>query len=58
MLKLLISNLGTIIVFILVVCIVALIIYSMRKDKKQGKKSCGCGCSGCPGSSFCHPEKK
>ncbi len=29
-------------------------IYVLVRDKKQGKSSCGCGCSTCPMSGACH----
>ena len=45
------ANLGSIAVIIVLACIVALIIHSMRKDRKQGKRSCGGNCSTCGG---CH----
>lgn len=50
-------NLGTFIVLIILIALVSLIIYSMRKDRKAGKNSCGasCGgaCSGCGHSTAC-----
>ncbi|MBE6836871.1 MAG: FeoB-associated Cys-rich membrane protein [Ruminococcus sp.] len=54
MLEFLISNMGTIIVLIVLVAVVGLIIFKMKKDKKQGKSSCGCKCSACPNSQYCH----
>ena len=50
------ANIGTIIVLVILVCIVGLVICSMKKDKKNGKSSCGCGsgCSSCPMSGKCH----
>lgn len=50
--------LGTLIVGLVLAAIVAVIIYSMVKDKKQGKNSCGCGCSGCPNSGLCHGDRR
>ena len=47
------ANLGSIAVIIVLACIVALIIHSMRKDRKQGKCSCGGSCSSCGGCSGC-----
>lgn len=29
-------------------------IYVLIRDKKQGKSSCGCGCSSCPMGDACH----
>jgi hypothetical protein len=48
------ANLGTILVGLLLVAIVAFILHGMYRDKKRGKTSCGCGCSGCPHSGSCH----
>lgn len=46
-------NLGTIIVCLILIAIVAAIIYSMIKDKRSGKSSCGGSCSSCPMGSAC-----
>jgi hypothetical protein len=52
------QNLGTILITLLLVLMVAGIIHTLIKDKKQGKSSCGCGsgCSGCPSQGMCHPD--
>ena len=47
------ENIGTIVVLAVLILIVAGIIRSMIKTKKQGGSSCGCGCSGCSGCSSC-----
>lgn len=47
------ENLGTIIVSLVLILIVALIIRGMIRDKKHGKSSCGCKCSHCPMSASC-----
>lgn len=54
MLSWLSENLATIIICIVLAAIVALIIVKLIKDKKKGKKSCGCGCSNCPSAGMCH----
>ncbi len=41
--------LGTIVVSLLLIVIVAGIISSMIKDRKNGKNSCGGGCAHCKG---------
>lgn len=50
-----ISNLGTIIVALVVFGIVAAIAIKMLRDKKAGKHSCscGCGCESCALSGKC-----
>ncbi|MEE0859143.1 MAG: FeoB-associated Cys-rich membrane protein [Acutalibacteraceae bacterium] len=52
-----VANIGTIILCLVLVVIVALIISNMIKNKKQGKTSCGCGCQNCPMSGSCHSKK-
>lgn len=51
------QNLATIIVLLIVVLVVALVVIKMIKDKKAGKKSCNCGCGGCPMKDTCHSNK-
>lgn len=48
------ENLATIIIGAVVLAVVVLITVKMTKDRKKGKNSCGCGCSGCPSSGMCH----
>lgn len=43
--------------FILVVGIIVLAVYSLVKDKKSGRTSCGCGCSNCAMNGECHSKK-
>jgi len=40
------------------VAIVSLIVMKGIKDKKAGKSSCGCNCSGCAMSGECHSHDK
>jgi len=51
------ENLGTIIVGIIVLAIVAAISLKLFKDKKEGKSSCGSSCKCCPNSALCHSQK-
>ena len=53
-----IQNSGTIAVLIILAVIVGLIVNKMRKDKKEGKGSCGCGCSGCAMKDNCPSQNK
>ena len=48
------ANLGTVAVILILVGIVTAIIAKMKKDKKQGKTSCGCGCEHCAMHEMCH----
>lgn len=54
MLEFISANIGTIIVFAILVIIVGAIIYKIYRDKKQGKSSCGCNCASCPMANECH----
>ncbi len=48
------TNIGTILISLLLLASVALIIRSMMRDKKQGKSSCGGNCAGCAACGACH----
>jgi len=48
------ENIGTIIVGIALIALVTGIIIRLRKEKKQGKSSCGGNCGCCPMSGSCH----
>lgn len=48
------DNIGTILISLALIGAAAGIILRLRKDRKQGKSSCGCGCSNCPMSGTCH----
>ncbi len=52
------GTLGSWIIGLLLVGIIALIIYQIRKDKRNGKSSCGNSCGGCPNASLCHTKKQ
>ena len=49
---------GTAIVLLVLAAVVALIVFSIVKDRKAGKCSCGCKCSCCPMAGQCHNMKK
>lgn len=51
------ENMATIIICAVLLCIVAVIIVGIVRDKKKGKSSCGCGCANCPMSGSCHQKK-
>lgn len=44
-----------IVIAIVAVCLAASIAHIIR-NKKKGGSSCGCGCSGCSGSSCCRKK--
>ena len=54
MLAFLQSNYVTIITLIVVLALVGFALFSIIKNKKAGKSSCGCNCKGCPNAQYCH----
>lgn len=50
-------NVSTCLVLLVVVGVAYLAAYSIYKDKKAGKSSCGAGCSHCHGHSMCENPK-
>ena len=53
MLDLIAENIGTIAVCLALCGVVFAVVFRMLKNKKKGKSSCSCGCSGCPFSGKC-----
>ncbi len=51
------NNAGTIIVCAIVAVLFIAVAIKLIRDKKQGKTSCSCGCSGCAMRDSCHPKK-
>ena len=58
MLHFFISDIGTIIVSLILLIIVGFAVRSLISNKKNGKSSCGCGCANCPSAGICHGAKK
>ena len=56
MIQTIINNAGTIIVLLLLIGMVTAILIKLRKDKKQGKSTCGCSCGSCPMAGTCHKQ--
>ena len=50
------QNIGTILIIAALVAFFALLIWSLIRDKKQGKSSCCGGCAGCAMAGHCHPH--
>ena len=48
---------GTVIVFIAVVLIVGLAVYSIIRDKRSGRGGCSHGCQNCAIHGQCHDER-
>lgn len=52
------ANIGTILVLAIVVAIAAGAVFVIRKDKKNGKSSCGGNCAACGGCCHATAQKK
>ncbi|HIW14045.1 MAG TPA: FeoB-associated Cys-rich membrane protein [Firmicutes bacterium] len=48
---------GTIFVLLIVIAVVVLILYSLRRDKQKGRSPCGGHCGHCPMGGACHSKK-
>ena len=48
------ENIGTILVLLVLAALVTMIVRHMRKDKSQGKSSCGGNCAHCALHGSCH----
>ena len=57
MLSWLMANIGTVLITLALVLTVVLIVFVLRRDKKQGKSSCGGNCGHCPMSGQCHGQR-
>lgn len=51
-------NLATIVIATALVVMVGAIVWYLRRQKKQGKSSCGGNCAHCAMCGTCHTEKK
>ena len=58
MLDWIVPHIGTIAVGALLLAVFGAIVFKMIKNKKEGKTTCGCGCSGCAMREQCHPTNK
>ncbi len=51
------TNIGTIVVALMLLAVVGLIIgLTLRKRRINGSSGCSCGCSGCAMESQCHKK--
>lgn len=48
------ANLSTILISLVILLVVVLIIVKLVKDRKSGKRSCGCDCAHCAMAGSCH----
>ena len=58
MLEWLSQNWGNIVIIGVVAAIVAAVVITRIRAKKQGKSTCGCGCSQCAMQGMCHTDGK
>ena len=52
------ENLGTILISIVLIVLVAMIIQTMIRDKKMGKSTCGGSCASCKMCAACRQAGK
>lgn len=52
------ANIGSILICLVLLAVVALILRSLLRQKKQGKSSCGCGYAHCAMQGACHSGAK
>lgn len=52
------ANVWTIVICAVLLAVVGLAIWSLVKDKKKGKSSCGCNCAHCAMAGACHGQKE
>lgn len=53
-----VDNLGTILITLVLIAVVAAIIRSLHKNHCAGKTSCGCNCAHCAMAGQCHGGAK
>jgi|GEM_PF-316335 len=58
MLDFIVDNLGTILITVVLVTILAAIVVKLVRDKRKGKSSCGGNCAHCALGGSCHGEDR
>ncbi|GHV02734.1 hypothetical protein FACS1894211_14750 [Clostridia bacterium] len=56
MFKWIAENWGTVLAGFIVLSLLASVVVKMIRDKKKGKRSCGCNCVHCPKAGGCEPD--
>lgn len=51
------QNLANIVICFVLILAVAFAVASLVRNKRKGRSSCGCNCSGCAMSGACHSKK-
>jgi hypothetical protein len=57
MLSWLTANIGTVLITLALIAIVTGVIVKLRRDRKKGRTSCGCGCEHCAMRGACHQKQ-
>ena len=52
------ANWATIAALVFVAALIGIAVFSMIRNKRKGRTSCGCGCSACPMAGECGGKKK
>ena len=52
------ANIGTVLITILLIAVVAIIVVKLRRDKKKGVSSCGGNCAHCAMSGACQQKQE
>ena len=50
------EHLGTVLIGVGLLLLIGCIAWRMYQNKKKGRSSCGCGCSGCAMREHCHSK--
>ena len=58
MLDWIMQNLANIVICLVLILSVTLAVVKLVKDKRAGRSSCGCGCSGCSTNGACSGRKQ
>lgn len=51
------QNIANIVICFVLIFVVAFAVASLVRNKRKGRSSCGCNCSGCSMSGACHSKK-
>lgn len=52
------ENMATILIGGILILVTGAVVIHMVRSRRNGKSSCGCGCSGCAMNGSCHPKKR
>ena len=52
------ENIGNIVVSLIIIAVVAVALYFIIKNRRNGRSFCGCGCSSCAMKEDCRYDEK